>query len=90
MGKSPGRPKLPATRTQASTMLRPEILSRARERAAAENRSLSAMLEILIERALEEGFKDRKRILDDLDFQKISSDPAFVALMKNPPVAIKD
>jgi tetratricopeptide (TPR) repeat protein len=43
-----------------------------------------------LERALEEGFKDRKRILDDPDFQKISSDPAFVALMKNPPVAIKD
>lgn len=43
-----------------------------------------------LERALEEGFKDRKRILGDPDFQKISSDPAFVALMKNPPVAIKD
>lgn len=43
-----------------------------------------------LEHAMEEGFKDRKRILDDPDFQKISNDPAFVALMKNPPVAIKD
>jgi tetratricopeptide (TPR) repeat protein len=43
-----------------------------------------------LQHAMEEGFKDRKRILEDPDFQKISNDPAFVALMKNPPVAIKD
>ena len=43
-----------------------------------------------LQHAMEEGFKDRKRILDDPDFQKISQDPAFIALMKNPPVAIKD
>jgi tetratricopeptide (TPR) repeat protein len=43
-----------------------------------------------LERAMEEGFNNRKRILQDPDIQKISKDPAFVALMKNPPVAIKD
>ncbi|TAM80222.1 MAG: tetratricopeptide repeat protein [Acidobacteria bacterium] len=43
-----------------------------------------------LEHAMEEGFKDRKRILDDPDLQKISNDPAFVVLMKHPPVAIKD
>lgn len=43
-----------------------------------------------LQRAMEEGFKDEKRILRDPDFQKISKDPAFIALMKNPPVAIKD
>ncbi|HEX5413983.1 MAG TPA: tetratricopeptide repeat protein [Terriglobia bacterium] len=43
-----------------------------------------------LEHAMEEGFTDRKRILDDPDFQKISKNPAFVTLMKNPPVAIKD
>ena len=41
-----------------------------------------------LERAMEEGFNNRKRILQDPDIQKISKDPAFVALMKNPPVAI--
>jgi tetratricopeptide (TPR) repeat protein len=43
-----------------------------------------------LERAMEEGFNNRKRILQDPDIQKISQYPAFVALMKNPPVAIKD
>jgi tetratricopeptide (TPR) repeat protein len=43
-----------------------------------------------LERAMEEGFDNRKRILQDPDIQKIIADPAFVALMKNPPVAIKD
>jgi tetratricopeptide (TPR) repeat protein len=43
-----------------------------------------------LQRAMEEGFKDQKRILQDPDFQKISKDPGFIALMKNPPVAIKD
>lgn len=42
-----------------------------------------------LERAMEEGF-DRRRILQDPDIQKISKDPAFVALMKNPPMAIKE
>jgi tetratricopeptide (TPR) repeat protein len=41
-----------------------------------------------LERAMEEGFNNRKRILQDPDIQKISKDPAFVELMKNPPVAI--
>jgi tetratricopeptide (TPR) repeat protein len=43
-----------------------------------------------LERAMEEGFDNRKRILQDPDIQKISQYPAFVALMKKPPVAIKD
>ncbi len=43
-----------------------------------------------LRRAMEEGFKDRKRILEDPDFQKISKDPRFVALMNSPPVGIKD
>jgi tetratricopeptide (TPR) repeat protein len=43
-----------------------------------------------LRRALEEGFHDRQRIDDDPDFKKISKDPAFVELMRNPPVAIKD
>ncbi|HET9177985.1 MAG TPA: tetratricopeptide repeat protein [Terriglobia bacterium] len=43
-----------------------------------------------LEHAMEEGFTDRKRILDDPDFQKISKYPAFITLMNNPPVAIKD
>ena len=43
-----------------------------------------------LERAMEEGFNNRKRIVQDPDIQKISKDPAFVALMKNPPVAIKE
>jgi tetratricopeptide (TPR) repeat protein len=43
-----------------------------------------------LRRAMEEGFNDEKRILSDPDIQKISKDPAFVALMKSPPVAIKD
>jgi tetratricopeptide (TPR) repeat protein len=43
-----------------------------------------------LRRALEEGFKDRKRILSDPDFVKISQNPAYVQLMNNPPVGIKD
>ncbi len=42
-----------------------------------------------LERAMEDGLNDRDRILQDPDMKKISADPAFVALMKNPPVAIK-
>jgi len=42
-----------------------------------------------LERAMEEGFNNRKRILQDPDIRKISKYPAFVALMKHPPVAIK-
>ena len=41
-----------------------------------------------LRRALEEGFKDRKKILSDPDFMKISQNPAYVELMNNPPVAI--
>jgi len=43
-----------------------------------------------LRRALEDGFKDRKRILDDPDFMKISQNPAYVELMNHPPVGIKD
>jgi len=43
-----------------------------------------------LRRALEDGFKDRKRILNDPDFIKISQNPAYVELMSNPPVGIKD
>ena len=40
--------------------------------------------------AFEDGYKDMKKIDEDPDFQKISHYPAYVELMKNPPVAIKD
>jgi len=40
--------------------------------------------------ALEDGFNDPKRIDNDPDFKKISQHPAFVELMRNPPVAIKE
>jgi tetratricopeptide (TPR) repeat protein len=43
-----------------------------------------------LRRALEDGFNDRKRIDEDPDFKKISQHPAFVELLRNPPVAIKN
>jgi len=43
-----------------------------------------------LRRALEDGFHDPKRIAEDPDFKKISQHPAFVELMRNPPVAIKN
>ncbi len=43
-----------------------------------------------LRRAFEDGFNDHKRIDEDPDFQKISREPAYVQLMENPPVAIKD
>lgn len=43
-----------------------------------------------LRRALEDGFKDRKKILNDPDLMKISQTPAYLELMNNPPVAIKD
>lgn len=43
-----------------------------------------------LRRAFEDGLKDRGRLADDADFQKISKDPAYVQLINNPPVAIKD
>ena len=43
-----------------------------------------------LRRALEDGFNDPKRIDEDPDFKKISQYPAFVELMRNPPVAIKN
>jgi tetratricopeptide (TPR) repeat protein len=43
-----------------------------------------------LRRAMEDGFKDRKMLDADPDFQKISKTPAYVELLKNPPVPIKD
>jgi tetratricopeptide (TPR) repeat protein len=43
-----------------------------------------------LRRAFEDGFKDQKKLEEDPDFLKISRHPAYVELMKNPPVAIKD
>jgi tetratricopeptide (TPR) repeat protein len=43
-----------------------------------------------LRRALEDGFSDSKLIEKDPDFKKISQYPAFVELLRNPPVAIKD
>ena len=43
-----------------------------------------------LRRALEDGFKDRKKILNDPDYMKISQNPGYVELMNNPPVGIKD
>jgi tetratricopeptide (TPR) repeat protein len=43
-----------------------------------------------LRRALEDGFKDHQRIEDDPDFKKIGQYPAFVELMRNPPIAIKN
>jgi len=43
-----------------------------------------------LRRALEDGFNDRRRIDEDPDFKKISQYPAFVELLQNPPVAIKN
>ncbi len=43
-----------------------------------------------LRRAFEDGFADPKRVEGDPDFQKISQHPAYVELMKNPPVAIRN
>ena len=43
-----------------------------------------------LRRAIEDGFNDPKRIGEDPDFKKISQYPAFVELMRNPPIAIKE
>ncbi len=43
-----------------------------------------------LRRAFEDGFNDQKKVENDPDFQRISKYPAFVELMKNPPVALKD
>ncbi len=43
-----------------------------------------------LRRAFEDGFTNRKRLEEDPDFQKISQHPAYVELVKNPPVPIKD
>jgi tetratricopeptide (TPR) repeat protein len=43
-----------------------------------------------LRRAFEDGFKDQKRIDEDPDLLKISQHPAYVELMKNPPVPIKE
>jgi tetratricopeptide (TPR) repeat protein len=43
-----------------------------------------------LRRALEEGFNDQHKLQEDPDIKKISQYPAYVELMKSPPVAIKD
>jgi len=43
-----------------------------------------------LRRALEDGFADRKKISQDPDFQKIGQNPAFIELMNNLPIPIKD
>ncbi len=43
-----------------------------------------------LRRAMEDGFTDLKRIDEDPDFKKISKYPAFVELLQNPPVALKN
>jgi tetratricopeptide (TPR) repeat protein len=43
-----------------------------------------------LRRAFEEGFRDRELLDKDPDFQKISANPAYVELLNNPPVAIKE
>src|SRR6266404_1688096 len=39
-----------------------------------------------LRRAFEDGFKDQKRLAEDPDIKKISQNPAYVELMKNPPI----
>ena len=43
-----------------------------------------------LRRAFEDGFKDQKRLAADPDIQKISQNPAYIELMKNLPVPIRD
>jgi tetratricopeptide (TPR) repeat protein len=43
-----------------------------------------------LRRAFEEGFNDRDKLAKDPDFQKISANPAYIELLNNPPVPIKD
>jgi tetratricopeptide (TPR) repeat protein len=43
-----------------------------------------------LRRALEDGFRDMKRLDHDPDFQKIAHFPAFFELRKNPPFPIQD
>jgi tetratricopeptide (TPR) repeat protein len=40
--------------------------------------------------ALEDGFHNYRRLDSDPDFAKLRTDPAYVALLKNPPLAIKN
>ncbi len=43
-----------------------------------------------LEHAMEDGYKNYRKIKEDPDFQKIKNYPAYVELLKNPPVAIKE
>ena len=43
-----------------------------------------------LRRSFEDGFKDFKRVEEDPDFTKINQHPAFIELMNNRPVPIKD
>jgi hypothetical protein len=43
-----------------------------------------------LRRALEDGFDGAGQIGEDPDFKRISQYPAYIELMRNPPVAIKN
>ncbi len=43
-----------------------------------------------LRRAFEDGFKDRKKLDEDPDFIKISKNPAYIELINNPPISIKE
>ncbi len=43
-----------------------------------------------LRRAFEEGFKDHKRLEEDADLKKISQNPEYLELIKNPPVSIRE
>lgn len=43
-----------------------------------------------VQRAMEMGFSDDKRMLEDPDIQKISLEPAFIILLKNRPTPITE
>jgi len=43
-----------------------------------------------LRRAFEDGFKDQKLLAEDPDFKKLNQNPAYLELIKNPPVPIRD
>lgn len=43
-----------------------------------------------LRRAFEEGFRENKRLDEDPDIKKISKNPEYIELIKNPPVPIRD
>jgi tetratricopeptide (TPR) repeat protein len=43
-----------------------------------------------LKRALEDGYASAQQLGEDPDFKKVSQDPAYVELIRNPPVALKN